>query len=350
MIEITISKADCNQRADKFITHHLPGASKSLIYKQIRKKNITLNGKKMDGSEKLVVGDKIQFFFSQDTYDKFSKVTTDNNSTLNNQINNAINTYKNLSTKITIVYEDDNIIIVNKPAGILTQANDDKGMSLNDWLIGYLLNSAFLSEESLAHFKPSVLNRLDRNTSGMVICSKSHIGAVTISNMLSSRDMHKYYFAIVCGVIEKNMDLQGYHKKNESSNNVKIKPSLNASDNASEFDLVHTYVKPIHTIKGRNNENNLTLVEVKLITGKSHQIRAHLSSINHPILGDPKYGKKEINNQYKEYGINYQLLHAYKLCMPDSIIELPELNNKNFICPPDKIWQSIDPDIETAWR
>ena len=157
MIEIIVDAADSMQRVDKYLIRQLPGAGKSLIYKQIRKKNITLNGSKMSGQEKLAKGDTIQLYFADETYEKFREP-------LYNELNEKTlalcdKAYETL-TGIRVVYEDENILVLNKPMGILSQQAIENDMSLNEWAIGYLHNNGTVDARSLAHFKPSVLNRV----------------------------------------------------------------------------------------------------------------------------------------------------------------------------------------------
>ena len=343
MIEIRINEGDAGQRSDKYLIRLLPGASKSLIYKQIRKKNITLNGKKMDGREKLVAGDKMQLFFSEETYKKFLSATNDDE--LKNICAIATKAYGQLNG-IDIIYEDNNIILMNKPAGVLSQSVAGNEPSLNEWLIGYLLSNGFIDIDSISHFKPSVLNRLDRNTSGIVIGSKSLLGAMTISEMLKERTLDKYYLAYVLGELNGNGRLEGYHVKDNLVNKVLIKEKLDENDNPDEYDRVITEYK---SIKSFNHDrlSFVSLLEVKLVTGKSHQIRAHLASIEHPIIGDIKYGNKKHDKALFSLHINNQLLHAYKLIFSDKMPEgMDNLSGKCFECKMPDSWSIVDGYME----
>ena len=343
MIEITIDAANSKQRVDKYINRTLPGASKSLIYKQIRKKNITLNGFKMSGNEILQIGDTIQFFFSDETFKKFSSDI--DLSEFNDVIELANKAYLSIKD-IDVIYEDDNIILMNKPVGVLSQSAFSNELSLNEWLLGYLLNNSAIKVQGLASFKPSVLNRLDRNTSGIVIGSKSLLGANIFSRMLKDRSLDKYYLTYVAGEFTDEVTLDGYHHKDENHNLVTIKKSLGPNDNPDDFNEIRTSFKPLKVIR-HNLLGDITLLEVKLITGKSHQIRAHLSSIGHPILGDNKYGDNKVNRNVFSLNIHNQLLHAYKLVIPDNMPEgMENLSLKIFTCNPPTEWRRIDGDLE----
>jgi len=345
MIEIVIDVKESRQRVDKFIIRHLPGAEKNLIFKQIRKKNITLNGKKISGNELLEAGDKIQFFFSDETYFKF---TSDFDlSVFDACIENGKKALASPEfSDISVIYEDDNILLFNKPEGILSQSASGNELSLNDYLVGFLMESGQINRVSLASFKPSVLNRLDRNTSGIVICSKSLLGANVISRFLKDRIMHKYYLTIVSGTVEKAITLEGFHKKDEINNIVSIKEKLSDDDNPEDYDRVFTRITPIRHINNKRL-GEITVIDVELITGKSHQIRAHLSSVGNPILGDYKYGNKNINCILYNMNIRSQMLHAYKLIMPDKMPEgMENLAAKTFISKVGADWSKVYGNME----
>lgn len=311
MQKITIQEIDSGQRLDKFIYRHLPSAGKSFIYKMLRKKNITLNNKKASGNEKLIVGDTVSFYFSDETYQSF------HNSTSTENVSTYLKAYRSLQ-QIEILYEDNDVIFLNKPAGVLSQKSTPTDLSINEWLIGYLLNRKKITSEQLSSFKPSICNRLDRNTSGIVLCGVSLKGSQTLNHLIKDRLIHKYYRLFVNGVITKPAIIEGYINKNESINKVRI--YNNNNDNVS---YIKTGYNPI------TNNNRITYLEVELFTGKTHQIRAHLASIKHCLIGDAKYGNKETNRYYQnKYHIQYQLLHAYRIEFPADCNDLSQLNNK----------------------
>ena len=299
MKEIIIDNNQLDKRLDSFLKGYLPNASGGFIYKMLRKKNITLNDKKAQGTEKLKLGDSIKIFFADETLEKFmGKESGAFEPTISFD-------YKKLG--VEVIYEDSNIVFLSKPAGLLTQKAQPKDISLNDYLIEYLIDTGAITKKSLETYKPSVCNRLDRNTSGLVICARSLAGARCMNSLLKERNLDKYYRTIVEGKLSENFTLKGYLTKDEKKNKVEITSEPINSDS----DYIETEYVPLEYLSDRN----LTVLEVKLITGKPHQIRAHLSSIGHPIIGDIKYGGHKIA------GLNYQLLHSYRIKFPN---DLPE--------------------------
>ena len=325
MKEIIIGKNEQGKRLDAFLVGYLPNATKGFIYKMLRKKNITLNGKKAEGTEKLKPEDSIKIYFADDTFEKFRGKAEDS---VNAQSHLQYKALKALGS-ISVIYEDSNILLVNKPAGVLSQKSQKDDISLNDWLIEYLLDKGSISVKELETYKPSICNRLDRNTSGLVICAKSLLGARTMNGMLKDRTLDKYYRTIVGGQIKEKSRLQGYLYKDEKSNKVTIKTDDPHND---LFSYIETEYMPV----AYDIEKNLTMLEVKLITGKTHQIRAHLSSIGHPIIGDVKYGGKIIGDQ------KCQLLHSYRLIFPAEMpMEFENIKGSEFIADLPPVFSKI---------
>ena len=285
---LNVHKNDENQRLDKYLKKYLKEAPGSFIYKMLRKKNITLNGKKADGTEKLSAGDEIKLFFAEETLQKFT----------GEAVQSEIPQFP-VMKNLQILFEDEDILILNKPAGELSQKAEAKDVSMNEYALGYLQQTGVITEESLKVFKPSVCNRLDRNTSGILIVAKTYQAAREFGEALQKRTVRKFYRCIVKGEVKRTESIDGYLWKDEKTNKVQIFKEMR--EGASE---IHTAYKPI------KSENGLTLLEVHLITGRTHQIRAHLSSIGHSILGDPKYGDKKFS---EKWNIKYQLLHACRL-------------------------------------
>lgn len=306
MQTMIIGKNQAGQRFDKFLHKYLPQAGNSFIYKMLRKKNITLNGKKAEGKEILAEGDVVESFFSEETFAKFSGEA-------NCESSENFTAYKNLKG-ISILYEDENIVIVNKPAGVLTQKSAPEDLTLNEWLIGYLLESGGISEGELATFRPSVCNRLDRNTSGIVLCGKSLAGSQGLSRIIKDHSLRKFYRTICVGIIENDIVLEGVLTKDYDTNKVTIKnqDSLKgASTPSKEGEYIRTAFHPIAC------KNGFTYLEVELFTGKTHQIRAQLAHIGHPIIGDFKYGDRKQNQRFlNEYGLKNHLLHAHHIIFP----------------------------------
>lgn len=303
MIKITISERDSGQRLDKYLRKYLEKSTSGFLYKMLRKKNITLNGGKAAGSEMLRPSDEITLFLSDETIRKFGG--TDRHY---RPYEKAYETYGELE----IVFENEHVLVANKPAGILTQKASPEDLSLNEWLIGYLLEKGKISEEELHAFKPSVCNRLDRNTSGLILCGKTLAGSQKISSLLKNRSLRKFYCLYVKGRVTESSQIEGYLKKKEEINKVEICEDAETA----EASYIKTAYKPL------KNYRDITMLEAELITGKPHQIRIHLASIGHPVLGDYKYGHFEFNDRYKKkYGIDKQILHAYRL-------EFPEMEEK----------------------
>ena len=288
MRQLIIHKNDENQRLDKYLKKYFREAPGSFIYKMLRKKNIVLNGQKADGTEKLSAGDEIKLFLADETIEKFTKGAAKQDVFL-------FPTMKSLD----ILFEDENLLILNKPAGELSQKAEAKDISMNEYALGYLKQTGAVTEESMKVFRPSVCNRLDRNTSGILIVAKTYQAAREFGEALQKRTIRKFYRCIVIGEVKKAETIHGYLLKNEKTNQVQIFKEMR--EGASE---IHTAYRPM------KYENGLTLLEVHLITGRTHQIRAHLSSIGHPILGDTKYGDQRFSEKYH---VKHQLLHACRL-------------------------------------
>ncbi len=309
MKEFTITPNEAGQRLDKYLRKLLPKAQGSFLYKMLRKKNIVLNGRKSEGSVHLADGDTVTLYLADDTFEKFCyhKAETD---FLEQPV---------LKTKpvLKVLYENEDILIVNKPAGLLSQKAASGDISANELIIHYLTASGAVTRQSLQTFRPSVCNRLDRNTSGILIAGKTLAGLQMMSRQLKERSIEKYYRCIVTGVLDKPQRLQGYLKKDEKDNKAEI------SEKEPDGRYIETEYRPVRLYQ------DFTLLEVHLITGRSHQIRAHLASIGHPVIGDAKYGDQTVNRQLrKAIGLKHQLLHAYRIVFPDGqevTAPLPEL-------------------------
>lgn len=316
---IVVTGNEAGQRLDKLLGKYLNLAGKGFLYKMMRKKNITLNGRKCDGSEKVAEGDEIKFFLSDETIDKFSEVKVQ----------------KVRKKKLDIIYEDDHILLINKPSGMLSQKAKDTDESLVEYLIDYLLGSGQLTKEAMRSFRPSVCNRLDRNTSGLIAAGKSMAGLQNLSAVFKDRSLHKYYLCIVSGRIEEKQQLKGWLKKDERTNQVTI-----TAEEVCDSAPICTEYEPLQY------QDGYTLLKVTLITGRTHQIRAHLASIGHPIAGDYKYGNPSVNAQVKQkYHVQSQLLHSYQMTFPKLAAPLDYLSGRTFAAPVPAEFKRIFPQI-----
>ena len=320
MKEIRIGENESGQRLDKFLLKYMSRAPKSFIYKMLRKKNITLNGKKAQGNEQLRQGDAVKLFLSDDTIGKFSETRTAGYA----------------ETELDILYEDKHTIFINKPAGMLSQKAAAEDVSLVEHLIAYLLKTGQISEEALATFRPSVCNRLDRNTSGIVAAGKSLAALQQLSAMFRERSLKKYYLCLVHGRVTEARRISGILSKDERTNRVRVQRAGERRSPQKEEARIETEYRPLRSGDG------VTLLEVHLITGKTHQIRAHLAAEGHPIIGDYKYGMRSVNDSFKrEYGLSTQLLHSCRLCFPECTGALSELSGREITAPVPDLFRRI---------
>lgn len=320
MKEIRIGENESGQRLDKFLLKYMSRAPKSFIYKMLRKKNITLNGKKAQGNEQLRQGDAVKLFLSDDTIGKFSETRTAGYA----------------ETELDILYEDKHTIFINKPAGMLSQKAAAEDVSLVEHLIAYLLKTGQISEEALATFRPSVCNRLDRNTSGIVAAGKSLAALQQLSTMFRERSLKKYYLCLVHGRVTEARRISGFLSKDERTNRVRVQRAGERRSPQKEEARIETEYRPLRSGDG------VTLLEVHLITGKTHQIRAHLAAEGHPIIGDYKYGMRSVNDSFKkEYGLSTQLLHSCRLCFPECTGALSNLSGREITAPVPDLFRRI---------
>lgn len=364
MKQFTVQQNEAGQRLDKLLGKLLNKAPKSFIYKMLRKKNITLNGKKADGSEKLALSDEITLFLSEDTFNQF------------HESNSKQEIPAELDLNLDIIYEDKHIIIVNKPVGVLSQKADKNDISMVEYIIAYLLKTGQITQTQLDSFQPAVCNRLDRNTSGVLIAGKSLAGLQEMARLLKSRSLNKYYLCIVKGKVEGKKTIEGFLSKDNAKNQVSIYPSeredseyicteyepIEFTETTQILDLTSKETTRISNFRSEKdiNKNSIyvnstetdkvrgsyTLLQVKLITGRSHQIRAHLASIGHPVIGDYKYGDQKTNHYFnKKYNLSYQLLHSYRMIFPELKGEFEYLSHKEFTAGPPELFMKIKHDL-----
>lgn len=297
MKKITIDEKTQNQRLDKYLKKYFKEATGGFLYKMLRKKNITLNGKKALGNEMLLIGDEISVFFSDETFDKMRGISSELD----------VSAYILQEDPLDIVYENDDFIAINKPKNMLSQKAKDTDVSLNEYVLSYLLKNHKMKAEDLSYYRPSCINRLDRNTTGLIFAAKTYKGAKELSLLFKEKNHPKVYRCICAGEIKEEQLLKHFLSKDEETNTVRI--TQEAIPGAKE---IITGIKPI------KSNGKITLLEVMLHTGRTHQIRAHLSYINHPVIGDYKYGNDSINKEYKtKYSISSQMLHSFAMDIPE---------------------------------
>ena len=307
MKELEIRENDAGQRLDKYLGKLLREAPKGFLYKMLRKKNITLNGHKASGEEKLCAGDRIKLFFSDETYRKFTGDAP----------------VKTAEQELRIVYEDPDVLFFVKPPGMLSQPDHTGEPSASEFLLGYLLRTGAVTQEDLKTFRPGVCNRLDRNTTGILCCGKSLKGLQTLSGLFHDRKIRKYYECLVEGVVDHAGSLHGCLVKDGRTNTVRI-----CDDDPGGGSLIETEYEPVCS------DGERTLLRVRLITGKTHQIRAHLASIGHPVTGDPKYCHDRRSLTWaRAHGYPYQMLHASEIVFPETVEALPSLSGKRIYVP-----------------
>lgn len=301
---IEIKPNDAGQRLDRFLRKYLPKATLSGIYKIIRK-DVKVNGKRSKLDAFLEEGDIITLYLDDEKIGKLS---------VRKKITRADRTFK-------IIYEGDNVLIVFKPSGILTHGDaNEKKNHLTNQVVSYLIDTGSYNPRLSNTFSPSPANRLDRNTSGLVVFGKNTDSLRRLNEIFKNRDIEKSYLTICQGLIKVPLDLHGYIEKIEVNGNFRTCISETSNQKSK---AIHTKVNPLKC--GEFNGIKYTLTEVKLMTGRMHQIRAHLSHIGHPIVGDSKYGGREI----RELDVRNQLLCANKLSFPkfaddDILVELSE--------------------------
>ncbi len=302
MREIIITSNDSGRRLDRFLRKYLPGASLSEVYKAIRK-DIKVDGKRRNESYILNEGEVLTLYLTDEALDRFGA-----GSRKSNHGGQAKRTFGT-------VYEDDNVLMVSKPFGLLTHGDShEKKDHLTNQVKDYLIETGSYDPRSEKVFVPAPVNRLDRNTTGIVLFGKTAAAMRELSRMIREDEIRKFYLTIACGEVSKELHLGGSLVKDETANKVEIF----AGDEGKE---IETIVRPLEVLHF-GSALTATLCEIELVTGRSHQIRAHLASIGHPLIGDSKYaikGAALVNNYIKaHYGLTTQLLHADRIEFLDS--------------------------------
>lgn len=314
MKKITINKNDSGKRLDKFLCKSFPRLPETLIQKYIRKKRIKINGKKAQNFSKLCENDVLELYINDEFFEPLS----------------YSDDFKKAPSDLDIIYEDENIILVNKKAGLIVHPDENFQIDcLINRIKNYMLKKGEYIPEKEHSFSPALVNRIDRNTSGIVIAAKNSETLTTLNEKMKNREIHKNYICIVCGNINpKNGTLTGYLEKNSEQNKVFIKNRKNGAENLKSI------VTKYQTIKSKKD---FSLLDVELLTGRTHQIRAHFASVGNPLLGDGKYGKNDIN---RSKGYKFQALCSYKLRFEfkSNAGILNYLNGKKFEVPKERIW------------
>ena len=380
-----ITENEAGQRLDRFLGKLLPGAPASFFYKMLRKKNITLNSKKAEGSLKLSVGDEVKLFLSDETIEGFLRpdptashdhyfknvhLTKADYSSADKENTAESHRQKNTLRTKDIIFENHDIIIINKPAGVLSQKAKPDDISMNELLLSYMMDKGKLARDDMRAFRPAVCNRLDRNTSGVILAGKSALGLRYLSDLLREKGIKKYYYALVKGEEVPPHEIEAYLTKDEAKNTVQVtmkrpydmsqtlkadRPKVSGTKTEG-YDMGKTFVDDcdirkvgsteiinVDVNRGSTSKTGMTrtcmskpvvirtrieqlscrdgfaLLEIELVTGKSHQIRAQLAAIGHPVIGDAKYGDTDVNKLfYKTCHVRRQLLHARRVVFPHS--------------------------------
>ena len=285
MKQLTIGKNDAGQRLDKFLQKNLPNLPQSLLYKYIRKKRIKVNGKRAEISTRLSVGDVLDLYINDEFFEK-PEPTYD---------------FLHAGTNLHILYEDEKVLVLDKPVGLLAHPDDREYV---DTLIGrvkrYLYEKGEYDPDAEQSFTPALVNRIDRNTGGIVLAAKTAEALRVLNQKMKDREIHKFYLCAVHGTPnpEKGL-LKGYLWKDEKKNRVYVYKDYRPG--AKTIETKYRVLK---------SAENMALVEVELLTGRTHQIRAHFASIGCPLVGDGKYGNNQ--NNRKQGGRRKQFLYSYK--------------------------------------
>lgn len=308
MIQIEISSNDQNKRLDKFVKKYLSKAPDSFIYKLFRKKDVKVNKKPKPIDYITQVGDVITIYITKEQEESFIEKK---------------NVETSSSMDFKVIYEDDNILVVNKPTNLLVHDGDDKlknDDTLTKQVLNYLISTNAYNPSKENIFIPALAHRIDRNTSGLVVFGKTSIALQELFKAFKNHDgMDKEYETLVCGKVTEKGKIEAKLIKNEKTKIVNV-------DETNGLKALTLYT-PIKVYE------DVSLLSVKILTGRTHQIRVHLKHINHPLVGDQKYGNRNSDMLAKKYHMNGYFLHAKKLCFHNLENELSYLNDREFVAP-----------------
>jgi len=307
MREFIINESENGLTLEKYVFKVLKNAPSSFIYKLFRKKDIKVNGHHQDKKYRLNDHDVVAIYATEQQFEEFEKEKE---------------LEPNLRVKDWIVYEDKNVLFVNKPRGLLVQKSEARDESLDQLVVEYLMATNQYDPNKEKGFVPGPAHRLDRNTSGLVVFGKNHASLELLFELFKNHDLiNKHYLALVVGQMENEKGtIDAPLKKDEDTNTVRV--SKNGKTAKTVYRVVKQYGK-------------YSLLDVTLLTGRTHQIRVHMAHINHPIVGDAKYGDFAANKEFKqEYGFSSQFLHAFKMGFGDLPEPLSNLSRKEFTAEP----------------
>ncbi len=310
---LKVNKNDAGQRLDKFLTKAVKGLPQSMMYKLIRTKKIKLNRKRTEPSVMLAEGDELQLFIREEFFDSPEK---DEGSVYT------------IEPKLEICYEDENILLCNKRPGVLV--HEDTAGADNTLIMhikAYLWRRGEYRPEEEQSFAPALCNRIDRNTGGIVIAAKNAEALRVMNQKIRDDEMRKFYYCVIHGRPNAaTATLRGWLRKDSKNNTVQVSDSKLPGSR----EIITKY-------RVIGSHGNQSLLEVELVTGRTHQNRAHMAHIGHPLVGDGKYG---INREDKRRGYKYQALYAYRLVFdfktPAGVLE--NLRGKTVELSEDKIW------------